>query len=126
MKRIFLIVSLSVMTALSFSMAAFAEGDAVKGKKIFKKCKACHTVDQGGRNLSGPNLFGIFGHKAASHEGYKYSRAMKAADLTWDAATLDAFLKKPKALIKKTKMTYFGLKKPADRADVIAYLKTLQ
>ncbi len=126
MKRIFLMLSVTIMAAISLSNTALAEGDAVKGKKVFKKCKACHTVDQGGKNLVGPNLFGIVGKKAAVHEGYKYSSAMKASGLVWDEATLDTFLKKPKAMLKKTKMTFVGLKKPKHRANVIAYLKTLQ
>ncbi|MBL4802560.1 MAG: cytochrome c family protein [Emcibacter sp.] len=125
MKRIFLIMSVFVMAAVSFSTASFAEGDPVKGKKVFKKCKACHTVDEGGRNLVGPNLFGIVGKQSAQREGYKYSKAMTAAGLTWDEATLDTYLLKPKALVKKTKMTFVGLKKEKHRVNVIAYLKTL-
>ncbi|MBL4895176.1 MAG: cytochrome c family protein [Emcibacter sp.] len=126
MKRIFLIMSVFVMAAVSFSAVSFAEGDAVKGKKVFKKCKACHTVDQGGKNLVGPNLFGIVGKESAKKEGYKYSKAMRASGLTWDEATLDTYLKKPRALVKKTKMTFVGLKKEKHRVNVIAYLKTLQ
>ncbi len=126
MKRILVIVSFSVMAAISFSSASFAEGDVVKGKKVYKKCKVCHTVDDGGRNLLGPNLFGIVGQKSGQKEGYKYSKAMKESGLTWDEATLDLYLKKPKALVKRTKMTFIGLKKDKDRADIIAYLKTLQ
>lgn len=126
MKRLFLTLSVSILAATSFSSASFAEGDAVKGKKVFKKCKACHTVDQGGKNLVGPNLFGIVGAPAAQKEGYKYSAAMIDSGLTWDDATLDLYLKKPKALVKKTKMTFVGLKKDKHRDNVIAYLKTLQ
>lgn len=126
MKRIFIALSVSIMAAVSFSAASFAEGDAVKGQKVFKKCKACHTVNEGGKKLIGPNLFGIVGKKAAQMEGFKYSKAMTASGLTWDDATLDTFLKKPKALVKKTKMTFAGLKKDKQRANVIAYLKTLK
>ncbi len=126
MKRIFLILSAFAMATVSFSSASFAEGDAVKGQKVFKKCKACHSVNDGGKNLVGPNLFGIVGAKAAQKEGYKYSKAMIASGLTWDEATLDTYLTKPKALVKKTKMTFVGLKKDKHRANVIAYLKTLQ
>ena len=143
MKRIFLVASVAVMAAVSFSATTFAEGDAVKakksisattvakgdavkGKKVFKKCKACHSVDEGGKNLVGPNLFGIVGQKSAQRDGYKYSKAMKASGLTWDEATLDVYLKKPKALVKKTKMTFVGLKKEKHRVNVIAYLKSLK
>lgn len=126
MKRIFLILSAIAMATVSFSTASFADGDAVKGKKVFKKCKACHSVNDGGKNLVGPNLFGIVGAKAAQKTGYKYSKAMIASGLTWDEATLNTYLTKPKALVKKTKMTFAGLKKDKQRANVIAYLKTLQ
>lgn len=126
MKRTFLMLSLSVLAAMSFSNASLADGDPVKGKKVFKKCKACHTVDKDGKNLVGPNLFGIVGKKAAQREGFKYSPAMMESGLTWDEATLDTYLAKPRALVKKTKMTFVGLKKEKHRANVIAYLKTLK
>ncbi len=118
---------LTAAIALAFAAAlgggaALAEGDAAKGKKVFKKCKTCHTFDPGKKKI-GPHLTGIVGRKAASVEGYKYSKAMKAVDIVWDEATLDEFLKKPKAFIKGTKMTFAGLKKEAQRQDVIAYLK---
>ncbi len=118
---------LTAAIALAFAAAlgggtAFAEGDADKGKKVFKKCKTCHTFDPGKKKI-GPHLKGIVGRKAGSVEGYKYSKAMKAADIVWDEANLDAFLKKPKAFIKGTKMTFAGLKKESQRQDIIAYLK---
>ncbi len=119
-------LSATVIATTSFASTSLAEGNAVKGETVFKKCKACHTTDNGGKNLVGPNLFGIVGKKSAVHEGYNYSEAMKAANLTWDEATLDAYLTSPKALVPKTKMTFVGLKKDTQRADVIAYLKTLQ
>lgn len=126
MKHIFLILSVFIMAAVSFSTPSIAEGDAVKGQKVFKKCKACHTVNKGGKNRVGPNLFAVAGAKAAEKEGYKYSKAMVKSGLIWDDATLDSYLKKPRALLKRTKMIFVGLKKEKDRADVIAYLKTLQ
>ncbi len=102
--------------------AALAEGDAAKGEKVFKKCKTCHTFDPSKKKI-GPHLKGIIGRKSASVEGYKYSKAMKAADVTWDEGTLDKYLTKPKAFIKGTKMSFAGLKKDSQRQDLIAYLK---
>lgn len=102
---------------------AFAEeGDAVRGKKIFKKCKACHTVKKG-KNRIGPTLFGVVGSKAASVPKFRYSSAMKSSGLTWDEATLDKYLTKPRKFVPKSKMVFPGLKKAQQRADVIAYLK---
>ena len=101
---------------------AMAQGDADKGKKLFKRCKACHTLDEGGKNKVGPNLFGVFGREAGTLEGYKFSKAFQGSDVVWDEATLDQFLLKPKKFIPKTKMGFSGLKKEDQRADVIAYL----
>ena len=126
MKRILLTLSVSAIAAISFTGNSFADGDVGKGKKVFKKCKACHTVTDGGKNLMGPNLFGIVGQKSGQKEDYKYSKAMLAANLTWDEATLATYLTKPRALVKKTKMTFGGLKKEKQRANIIAYLKTLK
>ncbi len=119
---------LTATLALAFaaalgSGAAVAEGDAAKGEKVFKKCKTCHTFDPGKKKI-GPHLKGVVGRKAGAVEGYKYSKAMAAADITWDEASLDQFLTKPKKFLKGTKMSFAGLKKEAQRADLIAYLKT--
>ena len=89
---------------------------------MFNKCKICHSFDTGKKKI-GPHLKGIVGRQAASVEGYKYSKAMKAADIVWDEASLDAFLKKPRAFLKGTKMTFAGVKKESQRQDLIAYLK---
>ncbi len=102
--------------------AAMAAGDVDNGAKLYKRCKACHTLDEGGKNKVGPNLFGIFGREAGTLEGFKFSKAMKASDVVWDEATLDQFLTKPKKFIPKTKMGFPGLKKENQRADIIAYL----
>jgi cytochrome c len=121
------LATLGISLALSIAaVPAYADGNAAKGEKVFNKCKACHTVEQGGKNKNGPNLFGVVGKKAGSVEGYNYSKAMKNADLTWDEANLDEYLKKPKAFVKGTKMSFVGLKKKKDRENLIAYLKTFQ
>jgi len=116
----------SVLIATSFlASAAFAEGDAAAGEKLFKKCKACHMVGEGAKKKSGPPLNDIIGHTAGTFDGFKYSKAMKAAGedgLVWDAENLSEFLTKPKAFIKKTKMSFKGFKDEQDREDVIAYL----
>ena len=115
-----------VLAAVAFSTNAYAEGDVEAGMKVFKKCKACHNVDKE-KNKVGPHLVGIMDRKAAAIEGYKYSKAMIAKGeegLTWSVENLDAYLTKPKDFIPKTKMAFPGLKKPDDRVNVIAYLKS--
>ena len=102
---------------------AWADGDADNGAKVFKKCKACHTLEVGGKHRVGPNLGGMFGRTSGTAEGYKYSKAMKAAEIVWDEETVDAYLAAPRKYIPKNKMAFAGLKKASDRADVIAYLK---
>jgi len=126
MNKAFKIILMSFFSLSMLSTFAHAEGDVAKGKKIFKKCVACHTVEQGGKNKIGPNLFDIVGKPAAQVKGFKYSKAMVKSGLTWDDATLDLYLTKPRKLVKKTKMTFAGLKKEKQRNDVIAYLKTLK
>ena len=99
--------------------------DVKKGKKVYRKCVACHSIKKGARHKIGPNLFGIVGSRSGNALGYTYSKAMKMANLTWDEATLDVFIKKPKKLIKKTKMSFAGIRTHDQRANLIAYLKTL-
>ena len=105
---------------------AFAEGDAAKGGKVFKKCAACHTADEATNKL-GPHLKGVIGRSVASIEGFKYSDSMKefaGANPVWEEALFDKYIENPKASVPKTKMVFPGLKKPDERADLIAFLKT--
>ncbi|MBV1865446.1 MAG: cytochrome c family protein [Rhodobacteraceae bacterium] len=96
---------------------------AAAGEKVFKKCKACHTADDGGSIKTGPNLWGIVNRSVASVAEFKYSDAMLAFnDKNWEAALLDEYLTKPKALIKGTSMSFSGLKKQTDRQNLIAFL----
>ena len=102
---------------------AQAKGDPVAGKKIFMRCVACHAVQPGAGAKMGPNLAGVVGRKSGSASGFKYSAAMQKAKLTWNEATLDKWLTKPSGLVPGTSMAFPGLPNPADRANVIAYLK---
>lgn len=113
---------LSFAVAVALSSAAFADGDAAKGEKVFAKCKACHSLEAG-QNKVGPSLAGLFGRKAGSVEGFKYSDAMVNSGITWDEAQLSKYLENPKETVAGNKMSFPGLKKEDDREDVIAYLK---
>jgi cytochrome c len=103
-----------------------ANADTARGKKVFGKCKACHTVANGGKNGIGPNLWNIVNRKTGAVDGFKYSKVLRGmSDKPWNYENLNAFLIKPKAYAKGTKMTFAGLKKDSDRANLIAYLRSL-
>jgi len=105
---------------------AEAIGDTDRGAKVFKKCMACHQVGEGAKHRVGPHLNGIFFRPAASFEDYKYSKGLRRAaegGLVWDLAQMEAFLERPKKAVPGTKMSFAGLKKAEDRADVLAYLR---
>jgi cytochrome c len=102
-----------------------ASADAAAGEVTFKKCAACHSIDKGGANKVGPNLWGIVGRAMGAHEGFNYSAGMKEASAgkNWDFESISTFVTKPKAYIKGTAMGFAGLAKPEDRANLIAYLR---
>jgi cytochrome c len=124
MRRLFFVLPLLGMAGTG----AMADGDAVKGEKVFMKCKACHTAEQP-TNRVGPTLKGVVGRKVAAVESYNYSNAMKKKGeegVTWDEGNLAIYLADPKTFVPGTKMAFAGLKKPTEVADLIAYLKTKQ
>ena len=102
----------------------YAAADAAAGEKVFGKCKACHKID--GADSTGPHLNGVVNRAAASIGGFGYSDAMKAVTEPWTPEHLNAFLTNPKGLVPGTKMGFAGLPKVQDRANLIAYLATLQ
>ena len=104
-------------------IAAFLAGaTAAKGEQVFKKCAACHTINAGGANGLGPNLFATMGKPVAGHAGFAYSDALKSKGGSWDWEMMSQWLKSPKTFAPGTKMTFAGLSKPEDRADLLLYL----
>ena len=111
-------------TAVLASLPApYNTADIDNGKAKFAMCRSCHTIVEGGANLTGPNLHGVFGRKAGALENYKYSDAVKNAGFVWDAEHLDKWLAEPRTFLPGTKMTFAGLKAEKDRIDLIAFLK---
>jgi len=94
------------------------------GKKIYKRCKACHTLEEDGKHRVGPNLWDVYGAKAGSKEGFNYSKVMAASDVIWTDETMDAYMKKPSTFMKGNRMSFIGLKKQADRDAVQLYIKS--
>ena len=101
-----------------------AMGDLAHGEKVFKKCTACHQIAADGKNMIGPNLWGVIGRTSGSISDYKYSKAMKAHGKEWSFEEMNSYLIKPQAHIKGTKMAFAGLRKEKDRASVILYMNS--
>lgn len=100
-----------------------AKADSARGKTIAGKCLSCHGFEKGGPNKIGPNLWNSYGANKGHHAGYAYSAALLAKGGVWDDESLYEFLHKPSSFIPGTKMSFIGLRKREDIADVIAYLK---
>lgn len=104
-------------------IAAFlASADAGAGEQVFKKCAACHTINQGGASGLGPNLYATMGKPIAGHAGFPYSDALKGKGGTWTWDAMSEWLKSPKNFAPGTKMTFAGLSKPEDRANLMVYM----
>ncbi len=113
--------------ALLAPVGAVQAQDIEAGKAVFKKCQVCHTVEEG-KNRVGPSLYGVIGRTAGTAEGYRFSSAMTAhgeEGNAWTEAALDEYLQAPRKVVPKTRMAFPGLKDAADRANVIAYLKSV-
>ena len=116
------LAGIGLLVALAFgAISAAATEDAEEGARVFRKCAACHSLEAGKHKI-GPSLAGVMGRAAAAAGGFRYSDALAQSGLTWDAATLEAFLAGPMKLVPGTRMVFPGLKKAEDRAAVIAFL----
>ena len=108
--------------SLATAAPAVAKGDAAKGKLVFSQCAVCHKIDKKGGNGIGPNLSGVVGRPAGSVPGFAYSSALAKFKVTWTTEELDKFLTRPAGAVPGTRMPFAGIKDPASRQDVIAYL----
>lgn len=115
-------VDAAQQAALAALPAPYNTADLANGQGRLALCRSCHTVTEGGPNMTGPNLYGLIGRKAGSAPGFAYSAAMKSAGFVWDADHLDKWLADPRSYLPGSKMSFAGLHDPKDRLDLIAYL----
>ncbi len=125
-----LVMKLLTATAVGIASACLLvgaraqSGDVARGEKLFnQQCKACHTVDNGGKNDIGPNLHGLLGRKAGVTPGFASSEAMVKSGIVWDDKAMAEYLKDPKGRVPGTKMAYAGLKRQDQMDDMIEYLR---
>lgn len=102
--------------------APYNTADLQNGQRKFAVCRSCHTLTEGGSDMTGPNLHGLFGRAAATHGTYKYSDKLKAAGITWTPETLDPWIASPRTVVPGTKMAFAGVSEAKDRVDLIGYL----
>lgn len=109
-------------TALAALPAPYNAADLENGRRVFARCRSCHTITPNGPNMTGPSLYGVIGRTAGTHAGFNYSPALKAAGFAWDDARIDHWLQNPRTFLPGNKMTFPGLPDATDRRDVIAFL----
>ncbi|MEW5889477.1 MAG: cytochrome c family protein [Pseudomonadota bacterium] len=115
----------AALAVLVSSAAVFASGDAARGAQAFRACAGCHSLAPGDHR-TGPSLAGVFGRRAGTADGFRrYSEALRKSGVVWDAQTLDAWLRKPEAVVPGTTMAFRGLPEANLRADLIAYLQAV-
>lgn len=116
----------AVEDASSDAFAALPEpyqsADYNRGRRTFKLCQSCHTLNEGGQNLVGPNLYGVFGREIGGVEGFTYSKAVQDSDIIWTPEILAEWLESPRNFLPGNKMSFAGVRKPEDRTAVIAYI----
>ncbi|HET7083927.1 MAG TPA: c-type cytochrome [Rhizomicrobium sp.] len=116
----------SLALLASSVVAANAAGDAKAGAAVFKRCAVCHTSDKGGGDGLGPNLYGIFGRKAAARPGFAYSGPLQKSGIVWNEANLTKWVAGPARTVPGTKMAFAGITSKKQQADVVAYLASLK
>ncbi len=117
------LLSASVSATDANDITLSAAGDATKGKRLFNRCRACHNLTATARTRIGPNLDNLFGRKAGTADGYKYSKALMEAEFDWTETALDSWLAQPRKFLPGNKMSFAGLRKEQDRKDLMAYLR---
>lgn len=118
---IFCFIALTLFAGTS--LAADLTCDLVAAAKVMRKCETCHSLGAGEANKQGPNLYGVLGRQAGQGKNFKYSKAVRTANVIWDEDTLDRFLAEPRKVIPRNRMPFIGLKRPSERSLVICYLK---
>lgn len=122
MRLVVFVLSLALGSGVPVAPAAWADGDAKAGERVFNQCRACHSLEAG-KNMVGPSLAGVFGRKAATAPGFNFSAAMRESGIIWNEKTLDQFLADPRRFTPGNKMAFIGLRVAQQREDMIAYLE---
>ena len=117
-------VTVSAETVIAFAALPepYQSADYNRGRRTFKLCQSCHTLNEGGQNLVGPNLYGIFGRGIGTVEGFTYSKAVQESDIVWTPEILAEWLESPRNFLPGNKMSFAGVRRPEDRTAVIAYI----